>query len=291
MKKTLFKNYGIGVGIRNPHLNEFTDLAPKTIEWGEVISENYIDWESGLKPKNTQSLIQIRKNIPLALHGVSMNIGSADALDMNYLKRLKNLAREIEPIWISDHLCWTGVDGETTHDLLPVPFTKENLKFLTDKILKIQETLGQRILIENVSSYFEFTNSEMSEWQFIKELISNADCGLLLDLNNIYVSSINHDFDPLEFLKNIPPERVGQIHLAGHTIKNGYLIDTHDQPVCEEVWDLFRWTEQNLGSFTAMIERDGNIPAWTELEQEILKAHKIRKEVAFDSTQKTTVTI
>lgn len=291
MKEKIFKNYGIGVGIRNPHLSEFISQAPKSIQWGEVISENYIDWENGLKPKSASTLLKIRENIPLALHGVSMNIGSADPIDLKYLKRLKDLANKVNPIWISDHLCWTGVNGENLHDLLPVPFTQENLKYLSEKILKIQDVLGQRILIENVSSYFEFTSSEMSEWQFIKELSEKADCGLLLDINNIYVSSINHDFDPIDFLKSIPTHRIGQIHLAGHSIKNGYLIDTHDQPVCSEVWDLFKWSEQNLGPLTSMIERDGNIPEWQELESEILKAQAIRNEVKSEFTQKIAASI
>jgi uncharacterized protein (UPF0276 family) len=291
MREKVFKNHGIGVGIRSPHIHELISHTPKSIEWGEVISENFMDWQNGFKPKTASNLIKIREKIPLALHGVSMNIGSADPLNLNYLKHLKDLANIVNPIWISDHLCWTGVENENVHDLLPVPFTQENLKFLTDKILKVQDILGQRILIENVSSYFEYTHSEMSEWEFIKELVTKSDCGLLLDINNIYVSSINHDFDPLEFLKSIPSERIGQIHLAGHSVKNGYLIDTHDQPVCQEVWDLFQWTENNLGSYTSMIERDGNIPEWTELEAEVLKAHDIRNGAKSGHTQKITATI
>ncbi len=291
MKQKLFKNYGIGVGIRSPHVMQFLNEVPKSIEWGEVVSENYMNWQSGLKPKAFSNLEKMREKLPVALHGVSMNIGSADPIDADYLKRLKELANSIEPIWISDHLCWTGVDGENIHDLIPVPFTKENLKYLSDKILKIQDFLGQRILIENVSSYFEYTNAEMTEWQFIKELTEKADCGILLDINNIYVSSINHSFNPIDFLKSIPLERVGQIHLAGHSVKDGYLIDTHDQPVCEEVWKLFQWTEQNLGFFTSMIERDGNIPDWRELEKEILRAHEIRNGVKSEFAKKITASI
>ncbi len=270
---------------------QFLNELPKSIQWGEVVSENYMNWQNGLKPKAFSNLEKIRERLPIALHGVSMNIGSADPIDANYLKRLKELANSIDPIWISDHLCWTGVDGENIHDLIPVPFTKENLKYLSDKILKIQDFLGQRILIENVSSYFEYTNTEMTEWQFIKELTEKADCGILLDINNIYVSSVNHSFNPIDFLKSMPLERVGQIHLAGHSVKDGYLIDTHDQPVCEEVWKLFQWTEQNLGFFTSMIERDGAIPNWQELEKEILRAHEIRNGVKSEFTKKITASI
>ncbi len=274
----LFKDYGPGVGLRSKHIQHFLKEIPASVKWMEAVTENYLSWENGFQVKALQSLEKLSSQVPIALHGVSMNIGSADALDINYLKRLKDLKNIIKPILISDHLCWTGVNQENLHDLMPVPFTSKNLKYLMDRIKKIQDILGERIAIENVSSYFEYSISEMTEWEFISELLQKADCGLLLDVNNVYVSSINHNFNPQRFLLSLPKNRIAQIHLAGHAVKEGYLIDTHSTPVCKEVWDLFEWTVQNLGSYSSMIERDSNIPDWEELEKEVLKIDEIQRK-------------
>jgi uncharacterized protein (UPF0276 family) len=275
----VFKDFGVGVGLRPAHYNEFMGKKPTGISWVELISENYMSWQSDFQmTKSLQSLERIREQVPIALHGVSLSIGSADKLNRNYLKKLKNLASRFQPMWVSDHLCWTGVDGENLHDLLPLPYNAETIKHVVEKIKIVQDFLGGRILIENVSSYTEFRHSEMKEWEFIREVSERADCGLILDVNNVYVSSVNHGFDPLEYLKAIPPDRVGQIHIAGHTNKGKYLIDTHDAPVCEDVWNLYRWVVQNIGLRSSMIERDGNIPTWDVLRNEALRIQEIREE-------------
>lgn len=275
----LFKDLGVGVGLRPAHRSQFLEQKPASVSWVEVISENYMPWSGQDFGKSFQALQRIRENLPVALHGVSLNIGSADKLDLDYLKRLRKLIDAIDPFLVSDHLAWTGVGGENLHDLLPVPYTEEALELISGKILQVQEFLGRRILIENPSSYLEFRGSEMSEPEFVGRLIEESDCGLLLDVNNVYVSSVNHGFDPIAYLEQIPPERIGQIHLAGHSRVNGYLIDTHDAPVCDEVWSLFRWCVEKFGGRSTMIERDGNIPEWPELESEILQIGEIRDEI------------
>jgi uncharacterized protein len=271
-----FKNLGTGVGLRSPHTSLFLESPPKTVSWVEVISENYMMWENGLLPNHPAAQIEkIRKNLPIALHGVSLSIGSADTIDMGYLKRLKELINRVEPHHISDHLCWTGVEGENAHDLLPLPFTAKAIALIVNKIKKTQDFLGRQILLENLSSYVEFESSEMTEWEFLKEVASRSDCGILLDINNVYVSSVNHRFDPLTYLNEIPFERVGQIHLAGHTKQGSLLVDTHDEPVSPEVWLLFKWYSENKGGVSTMIERDDNIPKWFVLEKEIIKARDL----------------
>ncbi len=276
--KHVFKDYSAGVGLRHSHLSHFLKEIPKSVNWVEVVTENYLAWENGFQPKALLSLEKIRAQTSVALHGVSLNIGSADPVDMNYLKRLKELKKRIQPILISDHLCWTGVQNENLHDLLPVPFTNKTLKFISDKIKKVQDFLGERIALENVSSYIEYTFSEMTEWEFLAELAEKSDCGLLLDVNNVYVSSQNHNFNPHRFLLTLPKNKIAQIHLAGHTIKDGYLVDTHNAPICDEVWNLFEWSVQNLGLYSTMVERDSNIPEWSELELEVMKIEAIRKK-------------
>lgn len=283
----IFKDYGPGVGIRQKHVQTFLEQRPSTVSWLEAVTENYLKWENGFQVKGIQSLLKLREHYPIALHGVSMNIGSADPLNVSYLKRLKEFKNRVDPIFVSDHLCWTGVDGENLHDLFPVPFTSQNLKYLVDRIKKVQDILNDRIVIENVSSYFEYTDSEMTEWEFISDLVQKADCGLLLDVNNVYVSSVNHNFNPHRFLLSLPKNRIAQIHLAGHTIRDGYLIDTHDEPVCKEVWDLYKWTVENLGLYSTMIERDSQIPDWNELEKEVVQIDIIRKE-AYERTKRHT---
>ncbi len=273
-----FKDLGVGVGLRPTHYSEFIDEKPKSVSWVEVISENFMDWKNQSIKRPLQNLEKIRRHSPVVLHGVSLSIGSCEPVNKNYLSSLKKLIHQIEPAWVSDHLCWTGISGENLHDLLPIPYTQEALNLVVDKLHEVQNFLGRRILIENPSSYLQFEQDEMKEWEFLNLVSQKADCGILLDVNNIYVSSINHNFDPMTYLKALPKERVCQIHLAGHTNNGNYLIDTHDAPVCDEVWALYRTAIQYFGNVSTMIERDGNIPEWNELELEIKKLATIRRE-------------
>jgi len=269
---SFFKGMGAGVGLRPCHYSEFLNHKPKSVSWVEVISENFMAWKGCEIGPAFKTLQQIRNDYELGLHGVSLSIGSIDPVDKDYLQRLKDLIERTQPRTVSDHLCWTGVDGYNVHDLLPVPYTQECLDWTADKLDQVQNFLGRQILIENPSSYIEFKKSDMTEWEFIAELIRKTGCGLLLDINNVYVSSVNHGFDAKTYLNSLPHAAVGQIHLAGHSVgTNGILIDTHDAPVCDQVWDLHRWYVQNFGSVGTMIERDGNIPEWSVLESEILK--------------------
>lgn len=268
------KSPGFGLGLRPVH---YPDFLKKTqpVEWLEIISENYMV-QGGLPLDN---LNKIMAKYPLAMHGVSLSIGSTDGLDVEYLKELKALADHVQPLWISDHLCWTGVQGRNAHDLLPLPYSEEALKLVVRHVSQVQELLGQRILLENVSSYLDYQSSEMSEWVFLREVAERADCLLLLDVNNIYVSSINHGFSAKEFLNHLPIERVQQIHLAGHSDHGDYIVDTHDHPVAEPVWDLYRYTCEHFGEVATMIERDDNIPELGELLTELNRARCIAAEV------------
>jgi hypothetical protein len=211
----------------------------------------------------------------MVMHGVSLSIGSTDPIDFNYLAGVKALAARIEPHWISDHLCWTGIEGRNLHDLLPLPYTEEALATVVSRVGQVQDALGRQILLENVSSYLTFHASEMSEWEFLREVAQRADCAILLDINNIYVSSVNHGFDPLTYLKAIPKSRVRQFHLAGHSDLGGHLIDTHDHPVAAPVWNLYRAAIEQFGAVPTMIERDDNIPELTELVAELDMAREI----------------
>jgi hypothetical protein len=279
MSKSFFQDHGLGVGLRPAHFSRFKEQPPRSLQWVEALTENYLPWSQLPKPKSLKNLLEVRKNIPVALHGVSLSVGSADGINPDYLAALKTLVDEVEPFWVSDHLCWTSSSGQNSHDLLPLPYTREAMDTVVANVLRAQDYLKRRILLENLSSYVEFSSSEMTEWEFLTEIAQRADCGILLDVNNIYVSSVNHGFDPLEYLRALPRERVGQIHLAGHTVKEGYLIDTHDAPVCDEVWELFRWTAQHLGLVSTMIEWDAKIPEFSVLEAEILKAGAIRESL------------
>lgn len=274
--KRLFGELGVGVGLRTPHYEIFEQGTPRSISWIEVISENFMAWQDREIGEAHRTLLRLRRDLPVALHGVSLSIGSADPLNYEYLGRLKDLSDIIQPAIISDHLCWTGIDGENLHDLLPVPYTEEALLIISEKVRKVQDFLGRRILLENPSSYFEYSASEMSECDFLSELSKRSDCGILLDLNNVYVSSINHGFSAEEYLDNLPTERIGQIHLAGHSQENELLVDTHDAPVCENVWQLFNQFTRKYGTFSAMIERDGNVPLWADLEAEVLRIASIQ---------------
>lgn len=263
---------GSGVGLRREHKDLFLQSPPRSISWVEVISENYLELTDGSPKKIAVEYLQkIRSHYPIALHGVTLSIGSTNPVRKDYLQRLQHLAEQIEPAWISDHLCFSQVHGVHLHDLFPLPYTEEAIQVTTENILRTQDFLKRQILIENVSSYITYKSSEMTEWEFLSEVSRRADCGILLDINNIFVSGFNHGFDPLEYLRAIPLERVGQIHLAGHEMEDGILIDTHGAPVREEVWSLYKTFLEMAGPRNSMIERDDNIPAWTELEKEILR--------------------
>lgn len=278
-RQSLFPNLGLGLGLRSEHFKDVLQ-GPALASWFEVISENQMG--SGGRPK--QVLEQVRARHEVALHGVSLSIGSVDPIDRTYLRRLKELVNSTNPAIVSDHLCWTGVNGENLHDLLPLPYTEEVLNHLVIKIDEIQNTLQRRILLENVSSYITYKHSELQEWDFLAEIARRADCGILLDINNVYVSSVNHGFDPLTYLDALPGARIGQIHLAGHSTrvdKNGnkFLIDTHDHPVCDEVWALFGQAVQRFGPLSTMIEWDAEIPDYKTLEAELAKAAAIQNKM------------
>jgi uncharacterized protein (UPF0276 family) len=223
-------------------------------------------------------LEKLRHDYPIALHGVSLSIGSIDPLDADYLASLKALMERIQPMWVSDHLCFTGLRGTNMHDLLPLPYTGEALDHLAERVLRVQDTLGRRLVIENVSSYVTYAASEMTEWEFIAELAKRADCEILLDVNNIYVSAFNHEFDALAFLRAMPRDRVRQFHLAGHLHEGSHIIDTHDHPIVGGVWELYREAVRLFGTVPTMIERDDNIPSYEELLAELDIARDIARE-------------
>jgi uncharacterized protein (UPF0276 family) len=246
---------GFGLGLRVDHYEAILADRP-AVDWFEVLTENYL--VPGGKPRHY--LMRMRERYPLAMHGVSMSIGSTAPLDREYLRQVKELAERVEPEWVSDHLCWTGVAGRNTHDLLPLPYTEEALAHVVERVRTVQDILGRRILLENVSSYVAFRDSRLTEWEFLSEIATRADCLILLDVNNIYVSSVNHEFDALEYLNAIPVERVQQIHLAGHENHGDYLVDTHDHPVPDPVWQLYAAAVRRFGAVSTMIERDDHIP-------------------------------
>lgn len=268
-----YPSLGFGLGLRIDHYQTVLDTRP-AIDWFEVITENYL--VPGGKPLHF--LRRIREHYPMVMHGVSMSIGSTDPLNLDYLRQVKQLAAELQPAWISDHLCWTQSQGTNTHDLMPLPYTDEALEHVVQRVQQVQDILGRRLLLENVSSYVTYTDSRMSEWQFLAEIAARADCLILLDINNIYVSAYNHGFDPLDYLNGIPSERVQQFHLAGHSNMGGYIIDTHDHPVIDPVWDLYRKAVQRFGDVSAMIERDDFIPPFDELFAELQFARRVASE-------------
>lgn len=271
------RGLGFGLGLRVPHYSYILENRP-AVDWFEIITENYLPTAGGPATKPVSTLEKIRENYPIVCHGVSLSIGSTDPLDRHYLKTAKTFFERLEPEWVSDHLCWTGVEGENLHDLLPLPYTEEALAHLVDRIRQVQDFWGRRILIENVSSYVEFKHSVMPEWEFLSAVAKQADCGILLDVNNVYVSHRNHGFDPKVFLDNIPVDRVGQFHLAGHTDHGDHVIDTHDHPVRDEVWELFRHAVGRFGEVSVLLERDDKIPPFPELFEEVKKAEQYAKE-------------
>lgn len=267
---------GIGLGLRGPHYDEVLARKPD-LGWFEVISENFMD----TRGRTFERLMRVREHYPVALHGVSLNIGSPDPLDMDYLRRLSKLRDDLGAPWVSDHLCYTGTQGINTHQLLPVPYTDEMLRHIVARIQAVQDVLGARVLIENPSSYFEFTASTMHEADFLAAMSEEADCGLLLDVNNVYVSAFNHDLDPMDYLRRIPHHRVGQIHLAGHSHRGTHILDTHSAPVIDEVWRLFEWSwAESGGNANVMVEWDEDIPEFAVLEAEARKAEAVMAQVA-----------
>jgi len=269
---------GFGLGLRPAHYEAILGESHR-IDWLEIITENYL--VPGGKPLHY--LERIRARFPMVMHGVSLSIGSTDPLDRGYLEAVRELARRIEPAWISDHLCWTGVEGHNVHDLLPLPYTEESLACVTARIGEVQDVLGRQILLENVSSYLAYRESEMSEWEFLSEVARRADCAILLDINNIYVSAVNHDFDAARYLRAIPKDRVRQFHLAGHSDMGDHLIDTHDHPIAPPVWSLYAQAVAHFGAVPTMIERDDNIPPLHELVAELEQARAIAAGEALEA--------
>lgn len=262
-----FSDFGAGIGLRVPHYDHILSKKPP-VEWFEIISENYL--VDGGRPLHV--LDQILEQYTVVMHGVSLYFGSPTKPDRDHLKRLKSLVRRTNTPWMADHLCWGSVDGTYTHDLLPLPYTKKTAKLAADKIRYVMNTLEIPIAVENLSSYAEFKASEMKEWEFLSEVVEASDCGILLDVNNVYVSSVNHGFDPKEYIDNIPIERVAQIHIAGHSKFDRFIIDTHDRAPIDPVWDLYRYAVSKAGPTPTLLEWDSRIPPFEEVYREATKA-------------------
>ncbi len=263
-----YDNLGLGVGLRTTHFPHILNRWPE-VDWFEIISENFMD--SGGRPRHV--LNQIAERYPIVMHGVALSIGSTDPLNFDYLGRLLKLAREVNARWVSDHLCWTGVASRNTHDLLPLPLNEETLSHVARRVRTVQDFLERPLVLENPSTYVGFTSSTMPEWEFLARLADgDRGAGLLLDVNNVYVSSVNHDFDPVEYIRNVPRDRVVQFHLAGHTHCGTHIVDTHDGPVVDPVWDLYRLAHQHTGGAATLLEWDAKIPSFPEVHAEVLKA-------------------
>ncbi len=268
-----YANLGLGVGLRTVHFSHILHHQPQ-VDWFEVISENFMD--SGGRPRYV--LEQVAERYPVVMHGVSLSIVSTDPLDFEYLQKLKNLAKAVNARWISDHLCWTGVAGINAHDLLPVPLTEETLAHVRDRVRTVQDFLERPLVLENPSTYVTFAHSTMPEWEFLTRLAESADFGLLLDVNNVFVSSANHDFDPEEYIRNVPHRRVVQFHLAGHTDCGTHRIDTHDGEVINPVWELYRLAHRLTGGASTLLEWDARIPEFPVVHAEVLKAKNYMSE-------------
>jgi len=274
-----FTEYGVGIGLRIPHYRHILGKKP-VVDWFEIISENYM--VDGGRP--LEVLDQILEQYNVVQHGVSMYFGSVTAPDPEHLKRLKQLVKRTKTPWLSDHLCWGSVDGRYTHDLLPMPYTWEAVKLTAERIRHVQDYLEIPVVVENVSSYAEYHVSEMAEWEFLNEVVESADCGILLDVNNIYVSSQNHSFDPFTYVNAVPADRIAQIHIAGHSKFEKYILDTHDHPVLEPVWQLYARTIQRAGPTATLLEWDDNIPSFEEVHAEALKANRFLQAAAKPAT-------
>jgi uncharacterized protein (UPF0276 family) len=271
---------GHGVGLRRDHYERILTGGSTRVDWFEAISENFMV-PGG---RALDILTRIRERYRLVLHGVSMSIGSTDPLNERYLEELAELTRRIEPEWISDHLCWTGVGGHNAHDLLPLPYTERSLDHVVGRLQRVQERLGRPIALENPSSYVSFRQSSIPEWEFLAEVARRSGCGILLDVNNIYVSSKNHGFDPYGYLDGIPAGKIWQFHLAGHSNKGRYLLDTHDHPVPDPVWDLYAEAVRRFGAVSTLIEWDDKIPGFERLEEESEHARRLQDEVLEERT-------
>jgi hypothetical protein len=268
---TIIPFQGFGLGLRPPHYQDFLD-RDVSVDFVEIVSENFM--VAGGRP--LYILDAIRERHPVVMHGVSMSIGSADGLNHDYLVRLKKLADRAQPLWVSDHLCWTGIEGFNSHDLLPLPYTEEALETVCANVRHAQDVLERPLVLENPSSYIEFADDEMTEFGFLTQICRRAGCFLLLDVNNIYVSATNHGFDPLAYIAGVPSERVRQIHLAGHSRNDsGLLVDTHDHAVPDPVWSLYDTACHRLGLVATMIERDDDIPPLDDLlaELDVARTH------------------
>jgi hypothetical protein len=260
---------GFGVGLRAGHADRVL-REPSGVDWFEVITENVLDNGGYAR----YLLDQVAERFPVALHGVSLSIGSTDPLDLDYLHRVRRLAAGVGAAWVSDHLCWTGVLGLNTHDLLPLPLTEESLRHVVQRVHIAQDVLERPLVLENPSTYLGFTESTVPEWEFLARLTEEAGCGLLLDVNNVYVSAVNHEFDPYEYIRALPADRIVHLHLAGHTDCGTHLIDTHDQPVADPVWDLYKFTTARLPAMSVLLEWDDRIPPFSDLTAELDKARE-----------------
>jgi uncharacterized protein (UPF0276 family) len=269
---------GYGLGLRVEHYEALL-AQPSGVDWLEIVSENYLV-HGGLP---LAWLERFRERFPLVMHGVSMSIGSTDALDEDYLDRLAALARRIEPAWVSDHLCWTGVQGVNLHDLMPLPYTEEALDHVVARVRQVQDRLKRRILLENVSSYVSYAQSQLTEWEFLAEVAVRADCLILLDVNNVYVSAVNHGFAAHDYLRGIPADRVQQFHLAGYEQGERLIIDTHDAPISDPVWELYVDAVRRFGRISTMIERDDHFPPLAELIGELEQARRLAEPLLRDA--------
>jgi uncharacterized protein (UPF0276 family) len=266
---------GVGIGLRTAHYAHILETRP-AIDWFEILSENYM--QTAGRPRHIVETIS--EMYPVAMHGVSMSIGSTDPLDFGYLAELKGLRERTRARWVSDHLCWTGVAGKNTHDLLPMPYTEEALKHVVSRIRTVQDFLDAPLVLENPSTYVEFAASTMKEWEFLARMAEEADCGLLLDVNNVYVSAFNHGFDANEYLAAIPFDRVVQFHVAGHANNGTHCIDTHVGPVIEPVWDLFAEAKKRAPGASVLLEWDAEIPSFEEVHADALKANAVLASAA-----------
>lgn len=281
MKKVFdVPSLGIGLGLRAPHYHDILENNPP-VGWFEIISENFM--VDGGKP--IHYLDQFLDRYPIIQHGVSMSIGSAGPLDFEYLKKLKRLIKKTRTPWFSDHLCWCRHNAHQMHNLLPLPYTRETAEYVAQKARIVQDYMETPFLLENLSSYVEFADSEMTEWEFLSLVAEKASCGILLDVNNIYVSARNHGFDPMDYVRGVPPERVIQMHIAGHTDYGSFVLDTHDHPVRNEVWELYRAARRRMGSVSLMLERDDHIPPFQEVFDEVLQAKKYDAKILQENTR------
>ncbi len=260
-------NPGLGLGLRSKHFSYILERNP-AVDWFEVISENFMD--SAGRPRHV--LRQLAERYPVVMHGVSLSIGSTDPLNRQYLTKLKSLAEEVKPLWISDHLCWTGVNSLNTHDLLPVVLNEESLKHICSRINQIQDFLERPVVFENPSTYLTFKQSTIAEWDFLRYMTEETGCGLLLDVNNVYVSGFNNDFDPVHYIDQLPHDKIVQMHIAGHQHCGTHIIDTHDRNVVQDVWKLFAQAWQLTGGVATLLEWDSNIPDFEAYQAELLKA-------------------